>query len=72
MYYIIDRIENNYAVCENSQTHEMKNILLTELPNQIKQGNVIKMENGIYILDKKIEEQRKAEIREKIKNAWKN
>ena len=68
--YTIDRIEGKYAVCENSQTLKMENILLSKLPSHIKEGTVIKLENGKYYIDKNLQEKRKNEINEKIKKAW--
>ena len=69
--YTIDRIEGKYAVCENSQTLKMENILLSKLPSNIKDGTVIKLENGNYCIDKRLQEKRKKEIHEKTKKAWK-
>lgn len=65
---VIDRFEGDFAVCENRETLEMENIEISKLPQNIKQGDVIKSKNSQYELD----EQLKSEIEERIKNKMKN
>lgn len=59
--FVIDRIENDIAICENRLTREIIKIEISKLPKGIKEGNIIKYYNGIYRIDfeeqKKIEEQ---------------
>lgn len=71
MYYIIDRIEENVVVCENMETQKIENIEKKKLPSNIKQGLVIKFENGVYSIDEEETEKRKKTIHEKVKNLWK-
>ena len=59
---VIDRFEENIAVCENRETRKMINIDLSELPNELKEGDVIKKVNNKYELD----EEKTAEIEERI------
>ena len=70
MYYIVDRIEENFAVCENLETQEIRNITLNKLPTGIKPGDVIKQENEIYLLDFDETEKRKEIIHKKTKGLW--
>ena len=70
--YTIDRFEGNYAVCENSKTLKMENILISELPIAAKKGSIIRFENGIYSIDMKLKEKREKVINEKTKKAWKD
>lgn len=70
MYYIIDRIEGDFAVCENSLDGKMHDILLADLPEGVKEGDIIKSENGVFIIDYEEKEKRENDIRDKIKNAW--
>ena len=49
--FSIDRFEENFAVCENLETGEFLNIPIYDLPQNAKEGSVIKFENGIYFLD---------------------
>ena len=71
MYYIIDRFEEEYAVCENSETGEMENIEKTKIPNDVKRGDVLVLIDGEYILDIYKTEERKRIINNKIKDLWK-
>ena len=72
MYYIVDRIEEGFAVCENSETFNMINIPLSELPEDIQEGSCIKLVNDIYIRDLEQEEKRRIDLKDKIKKAWGN
>ena len=72
MYYIVDRIEEGFAVCENSETCDIINIPLSELPEGIEEGNCIKLVNDIYIRDLEQEEKRRNDLKDKIKKAWGN
>lgn len=68
--YVIDRFEGNYAVCENRETQEMKNINIYELPENIKEGDVLKYENGKYILDIDLKQTIEERIKEKTQNIF--
>ena len=61
MKYIIDRIENGFAVCE---TEEMKivNIPLDILPEEGKEGSVLLFEEGKYVLLAEEEKERRERI----------
>ena len=62
MIYIVDRIEDNIAILENKETKETIDISLDILPNNLKEGNVLKYENNTYTLDKEQEEERRNAI----------
>lgn len=66
---VVDRIEEDIAVCENRKDGKIKNIELSKLPNGIKDGDIIIFENGKYKIDtsKNIEQT----IEKKMKNVWK-
>lgn len=49
MYYIIDRIEETIAVCENPQK-QMVEIPLCQLPDGTKEGDKIIQTNDGYVL----------------------
>ena len=70
MYYIVDRIEEEFAICENSETYDMVNIPLSELPEGISEGNCIRLVNDEYVRDIELEEQRKKDLDDKINKAW--
>lgn len=65
---VVDRIEDNIAVCENRNNGKMKNILLSELPEGVKEGSILKWNNDKYEIDLSNEiEQR---IEKKMKDVW--
>ena len=71
MKFIIDRIEENFAICENLETKELVEININELPKKLKNGNVIVFKNNEYELDLNEEELRRKRIRERF-NKLKN
>ena len=53
-YYIVDRIENGFAVCEDGKT--MVNLSLSLLPEDVHEGSVlVKQPDGTYAQDKEEE-----------------
>lgn len=60
MYYSVDRIINDAAVCEGEDM-SMVNIPLSKLPSGVKEGSIVVEANGEYILDLEKEK----EIRQK-------
>ena len=65
---VVDRIENNIAVCENRKNGKMQNISLTDLPAGVTEGTILKWENGKYEIETSNEiEQR---IEKKMKDVW--
>ena len=72
MKYVVDRIEGNYAVCED-ENNKIVNIPLKELPEGIKEKDVISFEEDkiskILIQDTL---ERKKKIEEMVKDLWEN
>lgn len=62
MKYIVDRIEGDYAVCE-AEDQSMVSVHLSMVPDNIKEGDHIVFNNGVY---KKAQKDQK--IRERIGN----
>ena len=60
---------NNYI--ENRQTGEFIDIPLSKLPENIKQGSIIKFENGNYILDIESTKKEQEEIKNLVDNLFK-
>lgn len=58
MYLSIDRLEENYAVCEDDNGN-IVNIDLSLLPVEVRESDVIKYCDGEYHIEKKEAEQRK-------------
>ncbi len=61
MKLIVDRIEGNFAVCEN-ENKQMIDIPLIDLPEKIKEGSVLSEENGVYSVDEAAEAERRARM----------
>lgn len=72
MKYAIDRIEKDIAICENLETKEIIEINTTVLPNNIKDGSIIILENNEYKLDLNEEEIRRKRIQERFNKLKKN
>lgn len=68
--WVIDRFEENFAICENRKTREIKKINIKELPQNLKEGNVLRLKKNKYNLDLDEEKIIKQRISEKMKNIW--
>lgn len=71
MNYAIDRIDENIATIENIINKEKKEVPLELLPENVKEGSIITLEGGTYILNSNEEETRRKIIEEKL-NRLKN
>lgn len=65
---VIDRFEGDFAVCEDRESGKMHNIEISKLPQNVKEGDVIKLKNNQYSID----EEKNKEIEERINNKRKN
>lgn len=68
--YTIDRFEGDMAVIENRKTREIKNIEKEKIPEECKEGDIIKSINGKYFLDEEQTKEVEKNIHEKYKNLW--
>ena len=68
----IDRIEDNTAILENRTTLELKEVDITLLPNNIKEGSILEFKNDTYTLELSKEEKIRQEILEKFQRLRKN
>lgn len=71
MKFAVDRIEDDIVVLENIETNEIINLNIKQLPKNIKEKNIIRLENNEYILDNNEQVERENRIREKL-NRLKN
>lgn len=71
MNYAVDRIDENIATIENIINKEKKEVSLELLPKNVKEGSIITLEGGTYILNSNEEETRRKIIEEKL-NRLKN
>lgn len=67
---IVDRIEGAFAVCEMDDK-SMQNIALSELPAGIKEGDVLAVDNGTYVIDAKQTRERSERIAQKMNRLFK-
>lgn len=70
--YTIDRFEGDLAVCEDRKTKEMINIKRKDLPEDSREGSILKLKNGKFELDLEEEEKVEKRIKEKMDNLWSN
>ena len=49
--FVLDRYEFKYAICENMTTGKMVNIPKSLIDSSAKDGDILKLKNGTYIID---------------------
>lgn len=69
--YSVDRIEEDIIVLENIENKEIIEINKSELDFEIVDGNILKLVDGKFVLDKETEVSRKESLRERL-NRLKN
>lgn len=69
MRYIIDRLEEEWAVCED-ETKKMRVIPRSQLPEGLREGDVLKEEGGIFTPDPKATGERREAMGKKLKNLF--
>lgn len=69
--FTVDRFEGDIAVLENRDTGEMININKNDLPQDAKEGSILRLNNNKYEID--VEEQKEVEkrIKDKMNKLWK-
>ena len=72
MRYIIDRIEEDFAVCENEETGEMEEIDVFLLPDGLDEGDILIYDEDLdeFYLDYEEKKLRKARIEDKMEDIW--
>lgn len=65
MRYIIDRLEEGIAVCEN-ELKKMISIPKEHLPQDIKEGDLLSEDGGIFSIDKEATDKRRDQMRKKL------
>ena len=69
MKYIIDRLEEEMAVCEN-ESREMIPIPLKELPPGAQEGDVILEQDVVFCVDSGATEKRSRQMRRKLMDLY--
>lgn len=67
---VIDRFEDDIAVCENRNTGEMLNIEKSKLPEDVKEKDVIILKNNNYEISKEEKEKIEDRIKNKVQNLF--
>lgn len=66
MKYAVDKIEDNTVLLESLENKTKKEVLLSELPIDIKEGTILIYENKVYKKDEVLEHQRRTTIQAKF------
>lgn len=66
---IVDRIEKEYVICEDSNK-SMININFSQLKELPKEGDVLVLVNGAFIVDKELTKNRLKEVEDIMKGMW--
>lgn len=67
---VIDRYEENFAICEDRKTGNMKEIPKEDIEEGLKEGSIIKLQNGKYVQNIEKQEELEKQIEEKMDNVW--
>lgn len=68
--FTLDRFEEDKAILENRKTGEMIDIPKSELPNNIKEGTILKHINGEYVIDEELNKEVSERLEDKLKDFW--
>lgn len=66
MMYSVDKIENDVATIENLLTKELINVKLKDLPNNVKEKDVLKYDGNSYMLEESLKEKRTRMLKDKM------
>ena len=70
--FTIDRFEGDFAVLENRNTGKMIDVKKENLPENVKEGDILDKINGKYTLNKEKTLETKNRIKDKMQKLWKN
>lgn len=70
--YTLDHFEGNFAILENRNTKEMTDIPISNIPSNAKEGDILKLFNGSYVVDYEETRTVSDKIREKMDNLKSN
>ena len=71
MYYTVDRIEGGFAVLED-ENGNVNDVKLNGLPDDVKESDILKFENDVYIIDAERTEQVKKDLENRLKKLFLN
>lgn len=70
--YTLDRFEGNFAVLENRNTKKMTDIPISNIPANAKEGDILRLSNGSYVVDHEETNNVSNKIRQKMDNLKKS
>ncbi len=68
--YIIDRFEENFAVCQKISGEKTENIDKSLIPKNLKEGDVITFKDGKFFFNEEKTNERKKVINKKFNALW--
>ncbi len=66
MMYSVDKVENGIATIENLLTKELINVKLKDLPNNVKEKDMLIYDGNSYMLDESLKEKRTRMLKDKM------
>lgn len=69
--FALDRFEGDYAILENLETKEKREVLCSLLPKNLHEGVLLNFVDDKYILEPSLEEKRRNDLRARL-NKLKN
>ncbi|GIN86996.1 hypothetical protein J6TS2_33820 [Heyndrickxia sporothermodurans] len=69
MKYVIDQLEEKFAVCED-ENGNMVDIERSKIPSKAKVGDVLVIKNGKYVVDKSQTRKLRKEIENLMDDVW--
>ncbi len=69
--FVLDRFEGDYAILENLETKEKREVLSSLLPENLHEGSLLNYVDEKYILEPSLEEKRRNDLRARL-NKLKN
>lgn len=67
---VVDRIEEDIAICENRRNKIIIEIKVSKLPEGIKEGDIIKYFDGVFRIDVEEQENIEKRIEDKMNSLW--
>ena len=71
IYYSIDRFTENFAICENKESSEIINIPKILIDKNAKPGDIIKLKNNRFIVDKEKTNIEQEEVKNLVNSLFK-
>lgn len=69
---VIDRFEENFAICEGIRDNKIVAIKKEKLPVNVKEGSVLRYDGNKYVIDFEKSNLLKENIKEITKDLWEN